>query len=103
MPPFPWHLGGQQFHNLLRKPSELQNFCKTTGASICLDTSHMLMSSKYFGFDFEQACLDVAPYTMHVHLADAKGVDQEGVKLGKGDLDLRLFSNLFKKISNMLL
>ena len=52
MPPFPWHLGGQQFHNLFIYPNEIHKFCDENNIFCCLDTSHTLMSANYFNFNF---------------------------------------------------
>ena len=106
MPPFPWHFGGQQFHNLLRTPEEIKGFCDATSQSICLDTSHTMMSSKYFGFDFLDCLRTIAPTVEHIHLADSKGVDEEGVLLGKGDLPIaelsKIISHHYKDVSIIL-
>ena len=97
MPPFPWHFGGQQFHNLLRTPQEIVEFCEMTDERICLDTSHTMMSSKYFGFEFLDGLNEFASYVEHIHLADSSGVDEEGVLLGFGDLPLRQLHSVIKE------
>ena len=40
MPPFPWHFGGQRFHNLFMDADEIVSFCKKFNKRICLDVSH---------------------------------------------------------------
>ncbi|SVD24057.1 uncharacterized protein METZ01_LOCUS376911, partial [marine metagenome] len=40
MPPFPWHMGGQQFHNLFIEPAEIVEFCESENFRICFDVSH---------------------------------------------------------------
>ena len=37
----------------------------------------------------------ILPYAKHIHLADAKGIDAEGVKLGKGEFKIN-YMNRFK-------
>ena len=97
MPPFPWHFGGQQFHNLLRTPQEIMEFCEVTGERICLDTSHTMMSSKYFGFEFIESLKTLSSHVEHIHLADSSGVDEEGVFLGCGDLPLQQLHTFIEK------
>ncbi len=97
MPPFPWHFGGQQFHNLLRTPEEIIKFCKYSNSRICLDTSHTMMSSKFFGFDFLEAVNVLKSFISHIHLSDSKGVDQEGIALGEGDVPLVEFKSIVDK------
>ena len=46
------------------------------------------MASNYYGFDFYKAIKNMSKIIKHIHLADAKGIDQEGVTMGEGDLDV---------------
>ena len=88
MPPFPWHFGGQSHHNLFVSPDEIKNFCDSTDSiSICLDTSHSMLACNYYGWDFLQFVKQIGPYITYIHLADAKGIDGEGVQFGKGDIN----------------
>lgn len=87
MPPFPWHFGGQQFHNLFVTPDDIAGFCAETGMRICLDTSHSQLACAHLGLSFEEFLRATAPHVAHMHLADARGVDGEGVQIGEGDID----------------
>ena len=87
MPPFPWHFGGQSHHNLFVDPDEIVSFCQYHNeVSICLDTSHSLMACNHHGWSFPKFIERVAPYVSYLHLADAQGVDGEGIEFGDGDL-----------------
>jgi len=90
MPPFPWHFGGQSYHNLFIDPDEIVNFCQRTGHKICLDISHSMMACNYYHWDFSEFLKKVLPYTIHLHIVDAKGVDGEGVQIGQGDVDFAM-------------
>ena len=35
MPPFPWHFGGQRYHNLFVESKDIIEFCKKYGYRIC--------------------------------------------------------------------
>lgn len=97
MPPFPWHFGGQSFHNLFVNADEIVDFCKENpNVKICLDVSHSMMACNYYGWDLMSFVSKVAPYNVHMHIVDAKGVDGEGVEVGKGDVD---FKALFKLLN----
>ena len=87
MPPFPWHFGGQSYHNLFIEPDEIVNFCELHNYKICLDVSHSMMACNYLKIDFNDFLRKVLPYTIHLHIVDAKGVDAEGVQIGKGDVN----------------
>lgn len=93
MPPFPWHFGGQRYHNLFCEPDQIINFHEKTGARICLDVSHTHMAATHFGFNFYEACEMLAPLSPHLHIVDAHGVDGEGVAIGEGDIN---FAQLVK-------
>lgn len=90
MPPFPWHFGGQSYHNLFVDPDEIVVFCERTGHKICLDVSHSMMACNYYHWSFDDFLKKVLPYTIHLHVVDAKGVDGEGVQIGQGDVDFTL-------------
>jgi len=90
MPPFPWHFGGQSYHNLFIHPDEIAAFCQRTGHHICLDVSHSMMACNYYQWDFSDFLKKVLPHTIHLHVVDAKGVDGEGVQIGHGDVDFAM-------------
>lgn len=100
MPPFPWHFGGQSYHNLFIDPDEIVDFCIRTGHGICLDVSHSMMACNYYKWNFSDFLTKVLPYTIHLHVVDAKGVDGEGVQIGHGDVD---FSMLRDRLNNYAL
>lgn len=87
MPPFPWHFGGQQFHNLFVDPNEIVAFCERNNMRICLDVSHSKLACNHRGWSFAEFVSLVGPHTAHLHLADAAGVDGEGLQIEDGDID----------------
>ena len=86
MPPFPWHFGGQRYHNLFLAPEDTAQFCRG-GDRICLDVSHSKLACNEHHWSFKEFIEQVAPYTAHLHLADADGVDGEGLQIGQGEID----------------
>jgi sialic acid synthase SpsE/sugar phosphate isomerase/epimerase len=97
MPPFPWHFGGQSHHNLFVDPDEIATFSKKTGHKICLDVSHSMMACNFYKWDFSDFLRKVLPYTIHLHISDAKGVDGEGVHTGDGDVDFFMLRELLNE------
>jgi N-acetylneuraminate synthase len=87
MPPFPWHFGGQRYHNLFVDPDEIRRFCDETGSRMCLDVSHSQLACNHLGHSLHYFLDQVLPCTAHLHLADAHGVGGEGLPLGEGDID----------------
>jgi N-acetylneuraminate synthase len=94
MPPFPWHFGGQQFHNLFVDPESIVKFCKKNSMRICLDTSHSKLACNHESWSFTDFVKKVAPYTAHMHIADATGVDGEGIQIADGEVDWSAFATL---------
>jgi sialic acid synthase SpsE/sugar phosphate isomerase/epimerase len=92
MPPFPWHFGGQSHHNLFVDPTEIKSFCEHHDYRICYDVSHSMMACNYYNWELTDFTKAVGPYTAHIHIVDALGVDGEGVQIGAGDVDFEEFS-----------
>jgi N-acetylneuraminate synthase len=97
MPPFPWHFGGQSHHNLFVDPYEIRDFCDKHGYRICYDTSHSMMASTYYQWKLSEFTEIVGPYTAHMHIVDALGVDGEGIDVGGGDVDFKLLASKLDK------
>lgn len=99
MPPFPWHFGGQRFHNLFVSAEDIVAVCNELGIRVCFDVSHSKLSCNYFDWEFERFVEDVAPLSAHIHIADAKGVDGEGLQVGEGEIDFELLGKQLKALA----
>ena len=97
MPPFPWHFGGQRFHNLFIDPKEIVEFCRQYGFRMCLDISHSKLACNHYKWSVEEFMEQVGPYTAHLHIADAKGSDSEGLQIGEGELDWPAFGRSIRQ------
>lgn len=97
MAPFPWHFGGQRYQNLLVLPDEITAWCKQQGLRMCFDVSHSVLTCNHFGIDFYDFAAKVAPYTAHLHLGDARGVNGEGLQIGEGDLDFDRLGRILRE------
>jgi len=87
MAPFPWHFGGQRHQNIFMMPDELAQQAERLGMRLCLDLSHLQMTCFHFEWDFQSALQLLLPHSAHLHVADAKGANGEGVLMGTGDVD----------------
>ncbi|MDW6018309.1 N-acetylneuraminate synthase family protein [Vibrio plantisponsor] len=97
MPPFPWHFGGQQYHNLFVDQDEIIEFCEKYNSRICFDLSHTALACNYYKWDLYEFTRHVAKYSAHHHISDAKGADGEGLQIGDGELDfVPVFDALIK-------
>jgi N-acetylneuraminate synthase len=94
MAPFPWHFGGQRYQNIFVMPEEIAYYCSKNKIRMCLDVSHSMLTCNHFGLDFYEFVREVAPYTAHLHLGDAKGVNGEGLQIGEGEINFNLLANI---------
>ena len=84
LPPIAWYFGGSVKLQTMSGPEDLA-FLKDSGVPFCMDVCHLFMGAQYWGFNAADAVRDLAPQIKHVHIADALGVDGEGVAFGEGD------------------
>lgn len=94
MPPFPWHFGGQRFHNLFMTADEIVAFCARHGYRVCLDISHSQLTCTHFKDSFKDFLERVGPYSAHLHMVDAEGVDGEGLQIGEGTVDFAMVAEI---------
>jgi sialic acid synthase SpsE/sugar phosphate isomerase/epimerase/CBS domain-containing protein len=87
MPPFPWHFGGQRFHNLFVDADTIEAFCRSQAMRVCLDVSHSKLACNHLHEPFSLFLERILPFTAHLHLADACGVDGEGLQIDEGEVD----------------
>ncbi|WDH79449.1 N-acetylneuraminate synthase family protein [Microbacterium esteraromaticum] len=99
LPPYPWLMGGQQFHNLFVDPRDTAAFAAETGTALCFDASHTKLATNWLGMAFSEAVSLLAPHTIHLHLVDATGVDGEGVQVGEGDIDWPAYAAQLDELS----
>lgn len=86
MPPYPWHFGGQRFHNLFVTPDDIAAFCDRHGMRICLDVSHSQLACAALQMDLGDFVDLVGRSVAHLHLADARGLHGEGLQIGTGEI-----------------
>ena len=96
MAPFPWHFGGQRYQNLFVHSNEIIDWCKKLNLRMCFDLSHSSLTCNHFNYDFYKFCEEVAPYSVHLHLGDATGVNGEGLQIGEGDIDFNRLGSILK-------
>lgn len=87
LPPYPWLMGGQQFHNLFLDPEDTAAFAERTGIKLCLDISHTQLAANFLNLSLSECVELLLPHTIHLHLVDATGIDGEGVQVGEGEID----------------
>jgi N-acetylneuraminate synthase len=99
MPPFPWHFGGQRYHNAFVLPEDIEVFCKTYGYRICLDISHSQLASNYYGLSFKDFLTKIGKYAAHLHIVDAENIDGEGLQIGDGMIDFGMVGDVMRRVA----
>ena len=99
MPPFPWHFGGQRFHNNFVNHLEIQSFCERTGYDICFDLSHYQLACNYYGFIMDEFLDAVKKHVRYMHIVDAKGIDGEGLQIGDGQINFDYFADTLNRLA----
>lgn len=97
MAPFPWHFGGQRYQNLFVKIEEIVHWCKQLKLRMCYDISHSALTCNHLGYDLYEFSRQIAPWTAHLHLGDAKGLNGEGLQVGEGDIDFDRLSAILRQ------
>ncbi|MBF0200686.1 MAG: N-acetylneuraminate synthase family protein [Desulfamplus sp.] len=95
LPPYPWLFGGEWKGNFFMDADEILSVCQETGLNIVFDLSHAALFCNAKDKDIVQFISKLLPITRHLHLADAYGVDGEGVPFGEGDIDLERVMPIF--------
>ena len=96
MAPFPWHFGGQRYQNMFLSADEIVHYCKNLNLRMCFDISHCMLACNHFGWDLYEFSKKIAPYTAHIHIGDASGVNGEGLQIGQGEIDFKKLGNILK-------
>ena len=100
MPPFPWHFGGQRYHNAFVLPEDIEVFCKAFNYRICLDISHSQLACNYYDLSFNDFLNQIGKYVAHLHIVDAEGVDGEGLQIGDGAVDFGMVGQILDLVSS---
>ena len=68
---------------------------KRLGLQVCFDVSHSKLACNELNLSFDTFIETVLPWVAHLHIADARGLDGEGLQISEGEID---FHSLNKKL-----
>lgn len=97
MPPYPWHFGGQRYHNLFMTADDISGFCERYGYRICLDISHSALAANHEKKSFKTFLEQIGHLTRHLHIVDAAGVDGEGLQISEGTIDFAMVAEVLRR------
>jgi N-acetylneuraminate synthase len=84
LPPIAWYFGGSVRLSAMNDVRSAELIAEH-GLPVCMDICHLLMGSKAFGFSAQELIKRLQPNIQHLHIADAIGVDGEGLAIGEGE------------------
>jgi N-acetylneuraminate synthase len=96
LPAHPWYFGGQWLTNAYMDVYEIIDFIEPRGLKVCFDTSHSKLYCNWAQVDFYDQVQAILPYISHLHLADASGLDGEGLQINEGTIDWVRFFEIAK-------
>jgi sialic acid synthase SpsE/sugar phosphate isomerase/epimerase len=100
MPPRPWYFGGRWYNTIFMDGREIAQFAKEMGWGVCFDTSHAGLYANLAGISLADCTRAVLDHIAYLHISDYRGVTEEGLQLGEGEIDLVQFFAMVSKIDN---
>jgi len=85
LPRIAWYFGGADVLDMFCGEDDI-DIVEDIGMNLCLDLSHLILSANYSKADWRGWCDRLMPLARHIHIADAVGIDGEGIEFGQGDL-----------------
>ena len=98
MPPRPWYFGGQWFNTIFMDPKEIAQFAADMKWKVCYDTSHAQLFCNLAGINLAEFTKNVLNDVAYLHISDAKGITEEGLQIGQGDIDFAQFFAMIKNV-----
>lgn len=98
LPPRPWYLGGQWNQNIFSSWQDMVRLCTELNVQMTLDVSHAQLYCTLAGEKLKEYINNCLPYIHHMHIADASGIDGEGLQIGEGVIEWEGLLNQLSEI-----
>ena len=86
LPPIAWYHGGSVKLNVMNEKIDIK-FINKYDLGLCLDICHIILGRNYFNFLTGYIIDSLDSQIQHIHIADASGIDGEGLPIGTGDAE----------------
>jgi sialic acid synthase SpsE len=86
LPPIAWYFGGSVTLNIMNGEEDAR-LIEENNLGICMDICHMILGRNYFGFSSTEIMKITNQQIKHIHIADAAGIDGEGLDIGDGEAE----------------
>lgn len=84
LPPIAWYFGGSIGLSVMNNLEDVK-YLKQHNLGVCMDVCHLILGRNYYNYSAETIINDLKEQVAHIHIADAIGVDGEGLAIGDGD------------------
>ncbi|MEH6627053.1 MAG: N-acetylneuraminate synthase family protein [Motiliproteus sp.] len=84
LPPIAWYFGGSVSLHAMNQLQDAK-FIQQHDLPVCMDVCHLIMGRNFFGFSADHVMQNLEKNTQHIHIADAAGLDGEGLAFGEGE------------------
>lgn len=84
LPPVAWYFGGSVKLDVFNQKQDVDYILRHK-LPICMDVCHLCMGESVFDFNSVEMVNALLPSIRHIHIADARGIDGEGLHFGEGD------------------
>lgn len=84
LPPIAWYFGGSVKLDVMNELKDVE-YINSYQLPICMDICHLCMGDSLHNFNAADIVGQLTPRIEHIHIADAKGIDGEGLHFGEGD------------------
>ena len=83
LPVYAWYFGGSVKLRLFNSYEDIK-YVTSNDLKICLDVSHLVMSSSYYNANWKHWYQKLLPCAEHIHISDAADATSEGLMFGEG-------------------
>lgn len=84
LPPIAWYFGGSVKLDVMNELKDVA-YINQHALPICMDICHLCMGDSLHDFNASGVVDSLANHIQHIHIADAAGIDGEGLSFGEGD------------------
>jgi len=86
LPPIAWYFGGSVGLDVMNASEDVK-YLKKHRMGLCMDICHLILGRNYYDFSANSIIDDLKKQVQHIHIADAIGIDGEGLAIGDGDFE----------------
>ncbi len=86
LPPIAWYFGGSIGLSVMNEVEDIK-YLKQHSLGVCMDICHLILGRNYFDFSTDTIISELESQIKHIHVADAIGIDGEGLAIGDGDTE----------------